>query len=91
MKKIIKPIFMIIIILFFMVFINRNNYYENRTVLSEKSIKQFELDLKEGKEINPSNYLTKEKNYNNNYLFQIYTSNISVQDALQLSSSEASA
>lgn len=65
MKKMIKPAFMAIVILFFIVFINRNNYYENKTILSENSIKQFEKDLKSGKEINPANYITKEKNYNN--------------------------
>jgi len=65
MKKTVKPLFMGIIILFLIVFMNRNNYYENKTVLSETSIKQFEKDLQKGKTINPTNYLTKEKDYNN--------------------------
>ena len=32
-------------------------------ILTEESIKQFELDLEQGKEIVASNYLKKEKNY----------------------------
>lgn len=65
MKKTAKVIIFGIVILFIVVFLNRNNYYENQKVLSEEAIKQFETDIKNGKDINPNNYITKEKNYNN--------------------------
>lgn len=66
MKKIIKISAYLIIILFLIVYINRNNnYYENKNILTPEAIARFERDLKEGKEITPSNYLPEEKNYNN--------------------------
>ena len=66
MKKIPKFIFLVLFILFTIVFFNRgNNYYENTNIIGEDAIKQFEEDLKEGKEINPKNYITPRKNYNN--------------------------
>lgn len=66
MKKTIKYIFLILLILFLIIFLNKNNnYYENETVLTTEAIEQFEKDLKEGKEIIPSNYLPPKKEYNN--------------------------
>ena len=65
MKKIIKGSLLIMIIIYIITFVNRNNYYENTQVLSDNAIKHFEEDLKSGKEINPSNYLPKKKDYNN--------------------------
>lgn len=68
MQKIIKTIFSIFLILFLLLYLNRSNnyyYYQNNKVLSDEAIIQFEQDLKDGKEINPSNYITPEKNYNN--------------------------
>lgn len=66
MKKIIKISACIILLLFIIVFLNRNNnYYENQNILTQEAIERFEKDLKEGKEILPSNYLEPEKNYNN--------------------------
>ena len=45
-------------------------FAENRkTTLTEEAIERFEADVKEGKEIIASNYLIKEKNYNNNISF----------------------
>lgn len=67
MKRIIKLGFTLTIIVFILTFINRNNYYENSYTLSDESIKKFEKDLKNGKEINPRNYLPKRKEYNNRY------------------------
>ena len=64
MKKVIKLIGLILIIMFFIVFINRNNYYEDEKILSEEAIKRFEKDLKNGEEINPNNYITEKKDYN---------------------------
>lgn len=44
-------------------------YYEhqlsNKTILTEEAIKQFEKDVKDGKEIIASNYIQEEKNYSN--------------------------
>ena len=67
MKKIIKGSLLIMIIIYIITFVNRNNYYENSYTLSNESIKEFENDLREGKDINPRNYLPKKKNYSNRY------------------------
>ena len=56
----------IVVVLFLITFINRNNYYDNSNILSNNAIKQFEKDLQEGKNINPTNYIVKKKDYNNN-------------------------
>ena len=66
MKRIIKLVFLILTIMFMILFLNRsNNYYENEKILSQEAIEKFEEDLKEGKKINPSNYITPKKDYNN--------------------------
>ena len=66
MKKIVKILFIIVVVLFLITFINRNNYYDNSNILSNNAIKQFEKDLQEGKNINPTNYIVKKEDYNNN-------------------------
>ena len=62
-----KITFILLILLFLLLFINQNNngYYENPNILTNEAIARFEKDLKEGKEIIPSNYITPEKDYNN--------------------------
>ena len=65
MKKITKTSILVLLLLFLISFINRNNYYESSTILSDEAIKEFEKDLKAGKEINPKNYLNERKNYDN--------------------------
>ena len=66
MKKVIKGVFLTMFLLFCVVFFNRgNNTYENENVIKEEAIIQFEKDLKEGKEIVPSEYLIPEKDYQN--------------------------
>ncbi len=67
MNKLLQVLFWITIVFFFSLFFSKynNNYYENKKILTEEAIHTFEEDLKAGKEINPSNYLIKEKNYNN--------------------------
>lgn len=65
MKKLIKPTFYILIVLFIILFLNRNNDYVSDTTLSQESIIKFEEDLKAGKEIVPSNYITPKKDYKN--------------------------
>ena len=63
-KKIFKTIIYLIIIIFLCsYFIETSGYYEynlqNRKNLTEEGIKKFEQDVKEGKEIDINNYLTK--------------------------------
>ncbi len=66
MNKLLKVSTVIVLILFFSLFFSRyNNYYENKKVLTDTAIERFEQDLKDGKEIVASNYIEKEKNYNN--------------------------
>lgn len=67
MNKIIKIILILIIIFFLsLYFSNYNNeYYENKTYMTEEAIKNYEKDLKEGKNIISNKYIPKEKNYNN--------------------------
>lgn len=65
MKRITKVVSVVLLLLFLIVFFNRNSYYDDTNVLSDEAIKRFETDLKEGKEIIPSNYLSKKRNYNN--------------------------
>ena len=70
MKKVIKIIFFILCILFLLLFLNKNNnYYENENILTQEAIHRFEQDLKEGKEIVPSHYITPKKEYNNKASF----------------------
>ncbi|MBQ6323694.1 MAG: hypothetical protein IJI22_02550 [Bacilli bacterium] len=66
MKKIFKLIMLILIIFFLSLYFSRINYYqENKTILTDKAIKQFEKDLQEGRQIDSKNYIEEEKNYNN--------------------------
>lgn len=66
MKKIFKLIMLILIIFFLSLYFSRINYYqENKTILTDKAIKQFEKDLQEGRQIDSKNYIEEEKDYNN--------------------------
>ncbi len=70
-KSLFKLVGGIVVILFLIIYIGQGTGYyqiaENRKVaLTEEAIKRFEQDVSEGKEIVASNYLVKEKNYNNN-------------------------
>ena len=65
MKRITKILFLLLVLLFIILFLNRNNYYDSTTILTNDSIKKFEKDLKEGKEINPNNYIVEKKTYQN--------------------------
>lgn len=90
MKKIVKASILVVFIIYIITFVNRNNYYETTQVLSENAIKHFEEDLKSGKEIKPSNYLPKKKEYNNKtsiFFFKLsktieYVVNHSIKKAL---------
>ena len=70
-KKVFELFGCVILLLFLGVYFGQaTGYYrfaENRkTTLTEEAIQRFEADVREGKEIIASNYLIKEKNYNNN-------------------------
>lgn len=67
MKNLIKYIFITLLILFFSLYFSRynNTYYENKNILTEEAIKQFEIDIKNNKTINVKDYIKEEKNYNN--------------------------
>ena len=65
-----KTILTITILFFLILYLTTISNYqqiENRkqNILTEEAIKQFEQDVASGKEIIASNYLKKEKNYNN--------------------------
>lgn len=70
-KYIVRFFGIIIVILFFALYFGQyTGYYnissERRKTLTKEAIERFEKDVAEGKEIIAGNYLTKEKNYNNN-------------------------
>ena len=70
-KYIVRFLGIIIVILFFALYFGQyTGYYnisnERKTTLTKEAIERFERDVSDGKEIIAGNYLTKEKNYNNN-------------------------
>lgn len=67
MKNLLKGMFIITLILFLSLYFSKynNEYYENKKILTDEAIAQFEKDLKEGKEINAKDYITEEKDYSN--------------------------
>lgn len=65
MKKIIKGILVFLVVLFLIVYVNKDNYYVEEQVISNEAIERFEKDIKEGKEIDPTNYMNPKKDYNN--------------------------
>jgi len=66
-KKILQGLFLILIILFLSLYFSKynNSFYENKKVLTEEAMLQYEKDLKEGKIVNSKEYLPEEKNYQN--------------------------
>lgn len=71
MKKIMYISFLILFIIFISIYsASSSGYYEysnnKKTVFTEKKIKEFEKDVKEGKNININNYLNEDvKDYSN--------------------------
>lgn len=70
-KRVFELFGSLVVILFFVIYIGQGTGYyqvaENRKVaLTDEAIRRFEADVASGKEIIASNYLVKEKNYNNN-------------------------
>lgn len=69
-KKIAELAMMLLIVLFLGLYISgMSGYYKytetKKNVLTENAMERFEQDIKEGKEIDVSNYLEETKNYNN--------------------------
>ena len=70
-KNIIRILGITLIVLFLSLYITQmSGYYEytesKKTTLTEDAIKRFEADVSAGKKINAKDYLSEEKNYNNN-------------------------
>ena len=71
-NQIFSRIFFILFIVFLAIYIfSESGYYEfeqhNRMILTEAKIKEFENDIKDGKEIDIKNYIVNDKpNYDNN-------------------------
>lgn len=67
MNNLLKGIAVLFIIFFLSLYFSKynTNYYENKKLLTEKAITQYEKDLKEGKYIQSKNYIEEEKDYNN--------------------------
>ena len=67
MKKILKLLALLLFVFFLSLYLSKytNTYYENKKVLTDEAIKEYEKDLKTGQPINSKNYLKEEKNYNN--------------------------
>lgn len=69
MKNLVRFTALTVFIFFLVVYIsNMMGYYETvnrKNILTEESIKKFEKDLKDGKEINTQKYIEKEKDYSN--------------------------
>lgn len=69
-KKLAELIMTLLIVLFLGLYISgMTGYYKysetKKSVLTEEAMKRFEEDIKEGKQIDVSNYLEETKNYNN--------------------------
>ena len=80
MRKKILKYGIILFFSFFLFIYNFGQYFYKSDItikkeLTEKEIKKFEEDIKNGKEIDVSNYVVKKKNYNNK--ITTFNSNIS--------------
>ena len=67
MNNLLKGLILMFMIFFLALYFSRynNEYYENKRILTEEAIIQYEKDLKEGKNIQVEKYLEVEKDYNN--------------------------
>lgn len=88
-KKLVKFLGIMIIVLFlFCYFIEYTGYYEynlhNKKNLTESQIEKFEKDIKEGKEIDLSSYLTENTiDYSNSLTRTTSQANIKLNDYLK--------
>jgi len=67
MNKFGKLLIQVLLILFLSLFLSKYSIdvNENKRILTEQAIEEYEKDLKEGKEIVSEKYHIKEKDYNN--------------------------
>lgn len=67
MNKWIKAILEVLFLFFLSLYIGKYtiNYNENKKILTDQAILEYEADLKEGKDIVSKNYQEPEKDYNN--------------------------
>lgn len=67
MNKTLKAILEVLLIFFLSLYVSKYTIIdnENKKILTERAILEYEQDLKEGKDITSKNYQPKEKNYNN--------------------------
>ena len=67
MNRLSKGIGILLVIFFFSLYFSKYSidYNQNKKILTEEAIIEYEKDLKEGIEIHPEKYQEPEKNYNN--------------------------
>lgn len=65
--KVILILFLIYFSLYLMDNLGYYNLSAKKTILTEEKIKEFELDIKNGKSIDLTNYVESDENYNNFY------------------------
>lgn len=67
MNRIGKLLVQLILIVFLSLFMSKytTEYNENKRILTEEAIIEYEKDLKDGKDIMAKKYVPEEKNYNN--------------------------
>ena len=67
MNRIGKVLIQVLIIFFLSLFLSKYNmeYNENKKILTEQAIVEYEKDVREGKDILAKKYQPEEKNYNN--------------------------
>ena len=72
MKKIVKYLFIGIIIAYFILYLSyKNGYYEHKNeekrILTDIKIKEYEEDLKNGVDVSQKNYINIKPSYDNTY------------------------
>lgn len=91
MNKILKLIcFLILVIFLASYFTIQTGYYDyklqKKTALTNEQIKKFEKDVKEGKDVNISDYTINDKvDYTNNLTDSVYKVSVSTNKALKKS------
>lgn len=86
-EKIVKMFFFILLFGFLvLLFAESNGYYQTKAtktkILTEEQIKQFEEDIKEGKDIDLSSYITEEKSYTSKLSNNIYKISLKLEKGI---------
>lgn len=91
MNKLLKLIILLILIVFLASYFTiQTGYYDyklqRKTALTEEQIKKFEQDVKEGKDVDISDYTVNDKvDYSNNLTDSVYKVSVSTNKALKKS------